>query len=325
MGRLLERLTTFEGQRAVRYWGRDGEARQQKVVGSTVKDIHDIVSTDQAIFDAYPDEIGEFRAFFQEAASSGKSMSDIMGMWPILQNYDQRVAKTAEAFGRLALNRGYASSTAANQSTLSFDYYQAAERGSFTEHLLSRTVDVREQSTLETASSRFLEIAPSAMYDLSDTLDWDEVWKTVGSVSQSHLWRREREALEQDVLRTIDNTELDADAWLKLFDKLNSLFQNLSFELVDGKQTPTARIIQKIKNEADSSGRVDKMTGFAKATMSIAGLAGLFGVTGKMLNDKKNAQPALKVLRELRRWKNPNNNDDIRNLVLSRPDLLSKN
>lgn len=324
VGRLLERLTTFEGRNAVRFWGRDGHERQLKVVGSTVQDVLKVVSTDKIIFDAYPNEIVEFRSFFQEAERSRKSMSDIMGMWPILRNYNPRVAKTAEAFGRLALNRGYASSTSASQGTLSFDYYEAAQRGSFTEQLLSRTLDIKEETSPDFASAKFLELAPSTAYDLADTLNWEDVWKTVGEVSQSHLWRNERVALEKDILRALDRSRVDTDAWLRLFDKLNSLFQNISFELVEGAETPTARIFQKIKDEGDEHKLLDRLERFAKATMSLAGLAGVFGTTGQLLEDRKNTEPALRVLRQLRRWKNANIKSDIRNLVVSRPDLLPK-
>ncbi|MGB0660938.1 MAG: hypothetical protein ACPGNV_12260 [Mangrovicoccus sp.] len=324
VGSLLERLASFEGRNAVRFWGKEGRERQLRVVGSTVQDVLNVVSTDPKIFDAFPDEIVEFRSFFEEAQRSGKSMSDIMGMWPILQNYDPRVAKTAEAFGRLALNRGYASSTAASQSTLSFDFYEAARRGSFTEKLLSRTVDIREESVPEYASSRFLELAPASMYDLSDTLNWEDVWKAVGEVSQSHLWRNEREVIEREIIHTLEGSAVDTDAWLKLFDKLNSLFQNISFELVEETETPTARIIQKIKDEADDAGHMDRLVKLVKATASLSGLAGVFGTTGQLLEDKRHTQPALKLLRKLRRLKNINARSDIRNLVVSRPDLLPK-
>lgn len=217
---------------------------------NTVKEIvlrvHQSLNDEYGLGELYPFQAQEFRKFFIEASRKNVAISDVMGMWKILQNYDREVKETIEAFGRYALNRGYGKATGAAQNTLSFDYYCYGSPSKFAYAMLGKIAKIEQDfDPLNTSFSQFFEMASSQSYDLDHTIEWKNAWRSAATIASSQRWKEKRGKIERNFFEMRQkNQDISIEDWHELFDEINAGFQDLTFQIVGG-ELPSVKLLKK--------------------------------------------------------------------------------
>ena len=297
ISRIIHRLQAAGASRVGRSWGPRGLETQRNAVAQSVNDVSNTVFADKLLFEQHPSQTAEFRSFFEEARASGKRFADVMGMWPILRNYDKEVQETAEAFGRLALNRGYAESTGSAQGTLSFNFYSQGGRSDFTQALLRKTLDRHTDANLGSNSAQFIEAAPTGYYDLADTIDWNGIWETAADIAKDKGWQSERVKIEDRIIRPDDDNDFGGDAWNELFDAINAKFHDIKFELMEEKSRPAARILRR---ELSKRPLADKTLETAAVGIGLAGFTSVTKTFTDAATGAIGTERSLALVRKLR-------------------------
>ncbi|OWU85458.1 hypothetical protein ATO6_00435 [Oceanicola sp. 22II-s10i] len=291
--RVLDGLNQPVAARGVSAWGPDGEATYRSVMESRVDLVRQAVFESPALIEAHPDETKAFQAFFNRAEAQGLLRNDVMGMWQVIQREAREdVRATVEAFGRFAMNSGYAASGNSQQAAHAFSYYSGGKSSDFTQALLSEAVARITRSDEATIADAFVEIAPTPYYDLADTLDWDRVWAEAFEIAQDYRWRRERQAIELQIGLAFHRGETGFDHWMALFDRINGGFQDVMFDIRGGDR-PAVAILAR-NREKSSTG--DK----AGSALGKIGIGALSTVTQAVSTKTMSAERALQILRNLR-------------------------
>jgi len=314
--RILHRLQSSIRSGTYSGWGTNGLKTQLKGVGRSVDEVKRVIRKDKDLYARHEKEVLNFRAFFDEVEGAGKESQDVMGMWPYLQKYDPTMAQTAEVFGRLALNRGYAGSTSSAQGTLSFSYYAGGEASEFTNSLVASTVNGLT-SGVDLNAAHFVETAPASHYDLVDTIEWKNIWQEAAAIARDPEWHSQRAEIELDIIRPDDPSDFGFDALLVLFDKINGHFQDLRFEFFEDGETPVARIV---RTEMDNNSGFLKRVRVIAAKIDAIALSGVMKSAVELFFEKSaNTEQVLGKLRSFRKL-----NGDA-NISGSRRDIIISN
>lgn len=294
----LKHIESDRGRRVTSYWGEEGEKEYRQTMGRQVGEIQKIVFQNEKSLETHPEQTQEFRDFFIESESKQVPFHDVMGMWNILQNYSSDVQITVEAFGRLAVNTGYACSTSAVQSTLSFDYYGGEKNSEFTNQLMQSLLKNQMSSNQKMSANQFVEVLPTAQYDLADTIEWRNIWREAAEISQNAKWRLERDKIEVKILRLSDDDDFGDDEWNNLFDSINGQFQDIQFELYQRGERPIMRIL---KNEKSNYPAIESLQDYVVAAINLTGAATLFNSAAELFASKLPTEKSFKLIRKMRK------------------------